>query len=189
MSRFKECLEEVLVHEGGFVDHPRDPGGATNKGVTIGTFRRFYPGSTVTDLRNISLYQLQRIYKAGYWEPIDGDGLGPGVDLAVFDLAVNSGVGRAKKMFRQVMDLHGKDDAELIRQLCDNRLSFLKRLRHWNTFGRGWSRRVARIRAESLKALGRSQTHVKKVGVPSPTPKAKTLWTVLLELLRRIFVR
>ena len=189
MSRFRECLKEVLHHEGGWANNPKDPGGATNKGVTIGTFRQFYPGATVSDLRNITDIQLERIYKEGYWNPIDGDGLGPGVDLAVFDLAVNSGVGRAKSMFKQVMHLHRKDDAELIRQLCDNRLAFLKRLRHWNTFGRGWSRRVARIRAESLKALGSPYSDGKTVKVPSPSPKAKTLWVVLLELLWRIFVR
>lgn len=192
MSRFKECLEEVLVHEGGFVNHPRDPGGATNMGITIGTFRKYYPGASVTDLRNISMYQVQRIYKEGYWDPIDGDGLGPGVDLCVFDLAVNSGVGRAKKMFRKVMHLHGEDDAELIEQLCDNRLAFMKRIRGgrlWKTFGRGWSRRVAKIRSMSLKALGSSPETGKGKQVPKSTPKAKTLWSLLLELLTRILVR
>ena len=191
MSRFKECLEEVLVHEGGFVNHPKDPGGATNKGVTIATFRKYYPGSTVADLRNISMYQLQRIYKAGYWDTIDGDGLGPGVDLAVFDLAVNSGVGRAKKEFKKVMHLHKKDDERLVNELCDNRLAFMKSIRGgslWKTFGRGWSRRVARIREMSLKALGSPQRGEELSQVPKPTPKAKTLWSLLLELLRRIFI-
>lgn len=189
MSRFKECLEEVLQYEGGFVDHPRDPGGATNKGITIGTFRRYYPGATVNDLRNISSYQLQRIYKEGYWDPIDGDGLGPGVDLCVFDLAVNSGVSRAKKEFRKVMQWHNIDNKLLVNQLCDNRLAFLRGLRHWSSFGKGWSNRIARVRRESLKALGSSQRGEKKIPLPDHSHKAKTLVDLLLELLRRIFFR
>lgn len=192
MSRFDECLKEVLHHEGGFVNHPRDPGGATNKGITIATFRRYYPGASVADLRNISDYQVKRIYKAGYWEPIDGDGLGPGVDLAVFDLAVNSGVSRAKKMFRGVMHLHRKDDKLLVNELCDNRLAFMKRIRGgslWKTFGRGWSRRVDRIRKMSLQALRSPQKSGEWNKQPHPSPKAKTLWSLLLELLTRILVR
>lgn len=153
-SNFRRCLAQVLKYEGGFVNHPRDPGGATNKGVTLATFRRFYPGASVADLRNMTQAQLEKIYYRGYWLPIDGEGLGPGVDLAVFDLAVNSGVGRAKKMFRQVMHLHRRRDIELVGELCDNRMRFLRNLKHWSTFGRGWTARVSHVRQLGMKWAG-----------------------------------
>ena len=157
MSRFDKCLKEVLKHEGGFVNHPRDPGGATNFGITLGTYRAtLKPNATVDDIRRIPVADVRKIYRHHYWKPIDGDGLGPGVDLAVFDLAVNSGTGRAKKMFREVMHLHGRDNAALVNQLCENRMAFLRRLKHWNTFGTGWTRRVKEVRAASLAALGQT---------------------------------
>ena len=183
-SQFEKCLALVLRHEGGFVNHPRDPGGATNKGITIQSYRRFRPGSTVADLRNIPDSHVKAIYKRYYWDPIDGDGLGPGVDYAVFDLAVNSGVGRAKKMFRQVMHLHWKNDARLINELCDNRMDFLRGLKHWNTFGRGWTARVKDVRANALAMLRTPN----KTPKPDSEPAEGKAWT-LLEWLFNILSR
>ena len=131
MTRFRECLEEVLRHEGGIADHKSDPGGLTNKGITWAVFKKHYPNGTREELKTISDDKVERIYYTDYWKPIDGDGLGPGVDLCVFDLAVNSGVGRAKRMFKEVMQWHNIDNKLLVNQLCDNRLSFLRGLRTW----------------------------------------------------------
>ena len=97
-NNFKSSLKQVLIHEGGYVDHPRDPGGATNKGVTLKTFRRFYGKSqTKNDLKKITNKQLQKIYKKGYWDKCQCDELPAGVDYVAFDQAVNSGPGRSAR--------------------------------------------------------------------------------------------
>lgn len=95
-ENFEQSLQYVLVHEGGFADHPSDPGGATMKGVTLATFRRhFGANKSVNDLKNITQAQLEQIYRSGYWDKCRCDQLPSGVDYAVFDGAVNSGPGRS----------------------------------------------------------------------------------------------
>lgn len=165
-NNFKTSLKHVLVHEGGYVDHPRDPGGATNKGVTLATFRRFYGNSmTKADLKAITDEQLEKIYRTGYWDKCRCDDLPNGVDYVVFDQAVNSGPGRSAKWLqaavgervdgsigdRTVEAALGQDADDTVNAMCDNRLAFLKSLSHWSSFGRGWSRRVAGVRAYGLE--------------------------------------
>lgn len=164
-GNLKTCLPIVLHHEGGWADHPKDPGGATMKGVTIGTFADF-KGRRVTkdELKNISDADLSAIYKRGYWDAVEGESLQHGVDLAVFDLAVNSGPGRAARTLQKVVKV--KQDGkigvvtltvqtklrgdDLVKLICSSRMSFLRGLRHWSTFGKGWSRRVADIEARGV---------------------------------------
>ena len=178
MTRFQKCLKEILKHEGGFVNHPRDPGGATNKGITLGTYRAtLKPNATVADIRNIPQAHVEAIYRQHYWQPIDGDGLGAGVDLAVFDLAVNSGTGRAKRMFRKVMHLHGRNNAALINELCDDRMAFLRRLKHWPTFGKGWTRRVKEVRQRALADLNNGYVAPKQ---KTPIEETEAHWMVRL---------
>jgi lysozyme family protein len=101
---FQRALALVLKHEGGYVDHPKDPGGATNKGVTIATFRRYVKkDGTKDDLRRISDADVARIYKRHYWDAVRGDDLPDGLDYATFDFAVNSGTGRAPKYLQRVL--------------------------------------------------------------------------------------
>jgi len=190
MSRFAECLEHVLKHEGGWSNHPKDPGGATNFGITIGTYRNtLNPKATKDDLKHISKADVQAIYKKHYWDPIDGDGLGPGVDLAVFDFAVNSGVSRAKRYFRSVMDDHRKRDSRLINRLCDNRMVFLRGLSVWPTFKNGWTRRVAEVREQSLMDVGKPVESVTTPKVPE-TPEVSSSWlSVLISALWKAFKR
>ena len=154
---FQRALPFVLKHEGGYVDHPKDPGGATNKGITIATFRRYIkPDATKQDLRNITDEQVASIYYQHYWCAAQAQNLPSGVDYAVFDFAVNSGPSRAVKFLQRAVGV--KDDGRIgpktleatakmparvvISKICDARLAWLKRLRTWATFGRGWSRRV-----------------------------------------------
>ena len=95
-DNFEACLVEVLKHEGGWADHPKDPGGATMKGVTIGTYSTWLGRQATKDeLRNIPNEHLHQIYKAWYWDKVRGDDLPRGVDLCLFDYAVNSGPKRA----------------------------------------------------------------------------------------------
>jgi lysozyme family protein len=162
---FKRALSAVLKHEGGFVDHPKDPGGATNKGITIATFRRFVnPGGTVADLKAITHAQVDTVYRRQYWDAIRGNELPDGVDFAVFDFAVNSGPGRAIKYLQAVVGVtqdgvigpatiqavKAKLPATVIHDICNARLAFLKRLKTWETFKRGWERRVREVKSLAL---------------------------------------
>ncbi|WIY54169.1 glycoside hydrolase family 108 protein [Devosia sp. YIM 151766] len=163
-NNFQLALEATLVHEGGWSDHPSDPGGATMKGVTLATYRRYRPGATKEQLRAITDADLHRIYRDGYWDAVRGDDLPAGLDLALFDFAVNSGPGRAVITLQTILGVAAdgkvgpitlaaiaKHPASLlINELCSHRLAFLERLSNWPTFGKGWSRRVAAVRAEAL---------------------------------------
>ena len=85
-ANFFKSLELVLKHEGGFVDHPEDPGGATNKGITHKTYSDFLgrPLEDVSELKNIPDEHVELIYKQGYWDKIKGDQLPSGVDFCIF---------------------------------------------------------------------------------------------------------
>ena len=132
---YEEALQKVLQHEGGFVNHPRDPGGATNKGVTLNTYRRFKPNATVKDLKNISDSELKKIYRT-YWDAVDADNLPDNIRGSVFDMAVNAGPKRAKRLLNQV----GTDASA--RDYADARLGYYRKLNHFDTFGKGWTNRA-----------------------------------------------
>jgi lysozyme family protein len=155
-SNFEACLHEVLKHEGGFVNHPKDPGGATNLGVTKATLEA-YRGRrvTVAEVKALSVSEAAKIYHQNYWQLIKGDTLGAGLDLCVFDCAVNSGPSRALAFLRQVMN--DRDVAPTspsrIRAYGQKRLAFLMRLPTWPTFGRGWLRRVKEVEQSALKMI------------------------------------
>jgi lysozyme family protein len=164
MTNLARCLGETLPHEGGWADHPKDPGGATMKGVTLAVYRRFKPGATKAQLRNITDAELLEIYRAGYWEPVRGDELPAGVDLSMFDYGVNSGPGRAIKDAQRVVGvpvdnrmgpvtlaaIKAMPPRKFIKAHCAKRLGFVQSLKIWDTFGKGWSRRIASIEAVGL---------------------------------------
>lgn len=170
---FKNALREVLVHEGGWADHPKDPGGATMKGVTLMTYRRhFGPEKSKDDLRSISEAELEQIYAIGYWDKCKCNSLPMGVDYAVFDAAVNSGPRRAAKWLQAAVGanqdgsigantLSKVDTFESITvsdNICDQRLTFLRSLSTWATFGRGWERRVEGVRKTAKKQAEPAET-------------------------------
>lgn len=163
-KNFNSALKEVLKHEGGFVNHPQDPGGATNKGITIATYRKWVDrDGTIDDLKRITDDQVSKVYRSVYWNAIKGDDLPSGVDYAVFDFAVNSGPNRAAKYLQAVLGVtqDGKigpvtleaakkaDASTLIDALCDRRMAFLKSLKTFDTFGKGWTRRVDEVREKA----------------------------------------
>ena len=172
-ENFNKSLMLVLKHEGGYVDHPRDPGGATNKGITrktLAAWRGVNPWWDLpkSEVKAISDEEVAQIYKAQYWDRVNGDQLPHGVGYCVFDYAVNSGVSRSSKELQRVVGVspdgvigsmtldavRRKDPTDIINTLCDRRLAFLKRLRTWGTFGRGWSSRVAGVRRQSMFMAG-----------------------------------
>lgn len=162
-SNFQQSLAQVLKSEGGFVDNPRDPGGATNKGVTLAVYQAFKRNQNLTadDLKNISDDDVQAIYKRKYWDLVQADFLPIGLDYCVFDAAVNSGPGRAAKWLQACVgtDQDGSigpltldavrkaDKIELINDYCQRRLAYLQELDNWQYFGRGWENRVNYVKA------------------------------------------
>ncbi len=165
-ANFFKSLEMVLHHEGGFVDHKDDPGGATNKGITHKTYADFLgrPLEDVNELKNIPEDHIQLIYKKGYWDKIKGDELPSGLDFCVFDWAVNSGPGRAAKALQKAamvsqdgvigpMTLEAVkeyDSAELIESITGYREEFYRNLSTFETFGKGWLRRTKETRDFAL---------------------------------------
>lgn len=166
MSNFARCLERTLVHEGKWSDHPNDPGGATMYGVIQRVYDgyRRRKGQPTQTVRLISGEELQDIYQTQYWNAIRGDDLPRGVDLAVFDGAVNSGPGQSAKWLQRALGVQADGDiggatlkaahevnpVALVAALCEQRMSFLRSLRHWSTFGKGWTNRVNDIRRVGL---------------------------------------
>ena len=164
-TNFEDALEALLKHEGGYVNHPADPGGMTNLGVTKRVWEE-WKGQAVdeVEMRALTPEKVAPLYKAKYWDMVHGDKLPSGVDMCVFDCAVNSGVKRASKLLQRAI---GVDDdgvigrntlaalenlapEDVIDRFCAERLSFLEALPTFATFGKGWSRRVAGVKTESL---------------------------------------
>src|SRR4029079_11100914 len=151
-STYDEALRRLLVHEGGYSNHPSDPGGPTNFGITLADYRRYIkPDATAADLRTMSVDQAKAIYRKRYWDAQRCDELPAGVDYSIFDYGVNSGVGRSGKVLRRVVGLSNnthvvtdevlhaiakRDPKTLVAAINDERLAFLKRLKTWPVFGK-----------------------------------------------------
>ena len=196
-ANFDHCLKLVLAHEGLWADHPKDPGGATMKGVTLATYRKYRPGATKAQLRAISDADLAMIYRAGYWNKVKGDDLPAGLDLVAFDAAVNSGPGRGARWLQEALGVNpdgvigpktiaaakGAHKEAVIDRACSIRLNWLRTLPHWPTFGKGWSRRVEGARADA-KAMASS---VKTASTGFATQPPANPLAALFALLARIF--
>jgi lysozyme family protein len=168
INNFEKCLEMLLVHEGGFVNHPDDPGGMTNLGVTKKVWEEWV-GHDVSEkeMRNLTPTMVASLYKRKYWDACRADELVSGLDYCVFDVAVNSGVGRAIKLLQQTVGAtpdggYGsitaalvkeaeKDAEKIISLFSSRRLEFLESLKAFPTFGKGWSRRVAKVKEKALE--------------------------------------
>lgn len=190
---FNRSLQLVLKSEGGFVNLKADPGGATNLGITIATFRTYIkPNGTIEDLKNLTVEQAGVCYRRQYWDAICGAELPDGVDYATFDLAVNSGVGRAAQFLQEVVGAtqdkkvgpetitltKAKGAADVINDLCDARLAFLHRLPTWPTFGRGWSDRVKSVRAQAINMAAAGSLAPVQPAQPSVIPNNGTVVVV-----------
>jgi len=164
-SNFESALKAILHHEGGYVNHPADPGGMTNLGVTKRVWEEWV-GHEVDEktMRNLTPEIVGPMYKVKYWDKVKGDDLPAGVDYVVFDAAVNSGPGRAAKWLQACVGVdpdggigpktlaavNAFDASQLVEDYAKRRLSFLMDLQTWDTFGKGWSRRVAEVQKTGL---------------------------------------
>ena len=156
-ENWEKCLEAILHHEGGYVNHPKDPGGETNLGVTKRVYEEW--GGT-KDMKDLEVEDVEPIYKKNYWDRVKAESLPGGLDLCVFDFGVNAGTGRAAKylqtMIGTVADggigpntlkaLSNYVESEGVEQTIKNyqaaRQEYYESLSTFETFGRGWTRRV-----------------------------------------------
>lgn len=166
-SRYQVLLRRILRHEGGFSNHPKDPGGATNFGITQRTYDawRMEQGNRVLPVSRIQDHEVESIYEERYWDAIKGPSLPVGLDYAMLDFAVNSGPYRAIKTLQTIVGVKAdgflgprtraamltSSDPHLIEELCEHRLRFLQGLSTWSTFGRGWQSRVDNVRMVALR--------------------------------------
>jgi len=162
-QNFEQSLKMLLHHEGGYVWHPEDPGGETNLGVTRAVYEQWV-GRQVMDgeMKGLTVADVAPIYKTNYWDRIRGDDLPSGLDFATFDWAVNSGTGRPAKVIQRYISakqdgaigprslalVAENNPSDMIQYLYEQRQKFYERLKTFETFGKGWTRR----NQETLKA-------------------------------------
>jgi len=167
-SNFSSSLALLLKHEGGYVNHPDDPGGRTNQGITQRVYEKFL-GRDVTEeeMKDMPPDKVFAIYKTQYWNRVRGDDLPTGVDLCVFDWAVNAGTSRAGKALQQIAGVPDDgiigsqtvaatskcDPAQVVEEISQKREDFYRGLRTFDTFGRGWLRRNDETRDEALRFI------------------------------------
>lgn len=199
-DRFGLCLPLTLAYEGGWSNHPNDPGKATMRGVTQVVYDDFraMQGEPGQSVKRISEQELVAVYQWRYWDAVRAGSLPVGVDYATFDFAVNSGVRRAARTLQELVGVtadgaigpmtigavaafcRARGIAVLSDALCDARIRFLRGLPTYGTFGKGWERRVLGARAGSQvddtgvadRALRMIQAEVVTVpAAPVITPK------------------
>ena len=148
---FDEAFERLIDHEGDYVNHPSDPGGETNFGIS----KRSYP---LEDIPNMTLARAKNLYLRDYWSPAGCDAVPSSVRFDLFDMAVNSGVKTAVRTLQKAV---GADDdgilgprtlqavstmpgARLVARFNGHRLQYMSSLSTWPAFGRGWANRIAK---------------------------------------------
>lgn len=147
---FDTMVERVLAHEGGYVNHPNDPGGETHWGIA----KRSYPH---LNIRSLTRQDAVEIYRRDFWERVKCDQLPPEFAFQAFDAAVNHGIGNAVRWMQRaagvaddgifgpitlaaVKAMSGED---LVLKFNAERLDFYTKLSTWPSFGKGWVRRIA----------------------------------------------
>ncbi len=168
-ENFDEALKAILKHEGGYVNHPKDPGGMTNLGVTKRVWEQWVGGKVdEKTMRSLTPELVAPMYRKQYWDAVKGDDLPEGLDYLMFDFAVNAGPVRAIRTMQKAMGLTTdgiigpktlgvlKDSSreELVARFSDEKEAFYRGLNTFSTFGKGWLRRVAETKthAESMLA-------------------------------------
>lgn len=191
LDDYQPSLKEVLGHEGGYTNDPQDPGGPTNWGITIFDARMYWkPTATADDVRAMDLDVAKGIYKNKYWNAVRGDDLPAGLDYCVFDYAVNSGRGRAVPVLQRMIGVKadGVMGPETMKALAaatdtqyklvaligayqNERLLFLKGLKTWGRFGKGWATRVQDVRRDAIAMVTGAARGEFKVVPIKPVPQ------------------
>jgi lysozyme family protein len=171
-ANYPRCLANTLREEGGWTNDPRDPGGPTMRGIIQREYTKYRAtkGLPNQSVRYINEAELQDIYAGNYWKPMLGDLWPKGPDQIVFDIAVNSGVGRAPQIMRAAMGnpsggvatlarlaTQSRDQVGIVKRACARRASFYRSLHTFSVFGRGWLRRNARMEAIGVRMVLEAQ--------------------------------
>lgn len=150
---FDQAFDRLLGHEGGYSNHPEDPGGETMWGITVAVARAFgYRGA----MRDLPRDTAKAIYRRSYWDAVKAEQLPASVRFDVFDAAVNSGPAQAAKWLQravgvpadgaigpQTLGATAKAGPMLVAHYNGVRLQFMTELKTWPSFGKGWARRIA----------------------------------------------
>jgi len=177
-DRFEICVAFTLRQEGGYTDDPADPGGATNMGITLATYREWSddPHLGADQVRDMTQKTAEAIYRSLYWNRLRADALPPGVDLSVFDMGVNAGIRRSARLLQQALGFTGEkvdgsigpetlaaadrfDARTLVNNLADRQTAYYRSLANFRIFGTGWLRRTNARRNAAL-AMIQSETTV-----------------------------
>ena len=175
-SNREAAISKTLTYEGGYSNHPADPGGPTNWGITIIDARKHWKAdATAADVKAMPKSVAIEIYRQKYWAVMKCDDRPTGVDFVDFDLGVNSGTGRTEQ-FRKVLDPQKLSPVAYVKAHSAKRLSFLHGLKTWSVFGGGWGRRVADVEATgvrmALAAAGKPVAPAMKKEASKATKKA-----------------
>jgi lysozyme family protein len=149
MLDFNTAFDRLIGHEGGYTPGVDDPGGETKWGIS----KRAYPH---LDIASLTRDQAKAIYFKDFWQQLGADCL-PSIRFQVFDFAVNSGISTAIRKLQQALGvaddgifgprsrsaLASKSEADVLMLFLAARLEFMASLKAWDTFGRGWARRIA----------------------------------------------
>ena len=167
-NNFDQCMKWVLHHEGGFVNHPDDPGGITNHGVTKKVYEEWVEREvSEQEMRDLTHEDVAPIYKKNYWDRIKADDLPSGVDWSSFDWCVNSGSGRPAKAIQRIVgatadgaigpmtlkSIASQEPKMLVEKMYDQRQEFYENLKTFDTFGRGWTRRNKETKETALEMI------------------------------------
>lgn len=164
-ATYDAAMIRVFADEGGYTNDPADPGGPTNWGITIHDARQYWkPNATEMDVKTMPKTIAADIYRKHYADPLRYNALPAGFDYSVLDAGINSGVGRAVPWACQALGVASrkiddvvplatlaKDKVALIQKYWGIRLSFLRGLRTFKNFGRGWTRRCTQGEAAAVR--------------------------------------
>lgn len=164
-KNFPSIMDHIFEWEGGYVDHPRDPGGATNMGITIHTMRAL--GLDLDrdgdidkdDVRQVTRDIAMEIYEDRYWHPVWGNRMPSGVDMVLMDASVNSGPRASVRWVQRALDVNpdgylgpitfgaiqNKSPVWVVNESIKERLKSVRQFRNYDVFGRGWERRIASV--------------------------------------------
>ncbi len=160
MTRFAECLPLILAHEGGFSNRREDNGGPTNLGVTQRTLSDWLGhAASIEEVKALTPAAVGPIYDKNYWQAAGCHLLPPGLDYMVFDFAVNSGPGRARRYLQQAagVTVDGQIGSQtlaaighiggpaMVERMANAREMYYKGLDDFPTFGKGWLNRLAEV--------------------------------------------
>lgn len=202
VETFEAVKPLLFAHEGGYSGDRDDPGnwsgGKVGVGRLIGTKHGISAPTLIANsnfkvnpehMKALTRDEAIRIYKAQYWDTVRGDDLPAGIDYCVYDFSVNSGPGKAVRVLQEVVGARmdgvigpatlsaieacGKGPSQIIDEICNSRLAFMRSLKTWKKYGKGWSRRVSDVRTTSKRFVMSYPVADHATEDAVPVPKAK----------------